>query len=61
MLLLQTPSVRLSSFFSAVCPGFLSSFCVIPYHAELVGFQSSLMILFHCLADRRASPDNEPR
>ena len=29
MLLLLTPSVRLSSFFSAVCPVFLSSFCVI--------------------------------
>ena len=56
MFLLQTPSVRLSSFPSAVCPVFLSSFCVVSIHAELVGLTiilddfSSL-----CLADRRAT------
>ena len=54
MFLLQTPSVRLSSFPSAVCPVFLSS--VISIHAEPVGLAiilddfSSL-----CLADRRAT------
>ncbi len=56
MLLLLTPSVRLSSFFPAVCPVFLSSeSCFL--HAELVG---TIIILddyafSHTLADRRAT------
>ena len=55
MLLLQTPSVRLSSFFPAVCPAFLQVFVVLR-HAELV---ESIIILDDsfslCLADRRAT------